>query len=100
LGVETAESRSLVNRKQNGLEAFVDLIALAPWWAGVSLAVVSYFVLGSFAHVAPAAVKSMDEMPTLMAISYLKGLAHLGQFLVPVLCLIAAILSAIARKSR
>jgi hypothetical protein len=86
------------NRKQN--EVFIDLILLLPWWAGVGSAVVSYFVLDLFAHAAPAAVKSLDQMPTLMALSALKGLALVGQVLVPAHCLIAAALSAIVRGRR
>jgi restriction system protein len=85
-------------RQKNALGVVIDLVALLPWWAGVGLAVASYFFLSSIARVAPAAVKSLDEMPTLMAISYVKGLAYVGQFLVPVLWLVAAVLSAIARR--
>jgi hypothetical protein len=36
-------------RKQSSLEALIDIASYMPWWIGVLLAIISYFVLDLFA---------------------------------------------------
>jgi restriction system protein len=87
-------------RKQNSLDDLVQLIALLPWWACLGLAVVAYLGLHSFATSAPPVVTGMQEMPSLMATAWAKGMATVGQYVLPGACLVAAVTSAIARGKR
>src|SRR4051812_113735 len=70
-------------RKQGGGEDFMDLVAKLPWWAGVALAVVSFIAL------------RMPVQGTSLA-----PLAHVGLFLIPPLCLAAALVSFLRRNKR
>lgn len=71
------------------------MLATLPWWAGVALAAVTYWLLHGYA-VAP-----IGSDPRAMAsAAVMKGLASAGQYLVPGLCLAGAALSALRRWQR
>lgn len=86
-------------RKDGLLEAVVDLVSRMPWWAGVGLAFISYLLLSGLANrplppVPPAQVGS--QVTGMMG----RGLALAGQYLVPLLCLVGAGVSAWRRHER
>lgn len=78
-------------------EAVIGSIALMPWWINVLLAVVSWFLLS---RVADAPIVSATQ-PGRTAVSVLpavwKGLATGGQYILPLVFLIGAAVSAIRR---
>lgn len=78
----------------------MELIALLPWWAAVGLGVVSYFALHAFA--APPQVTGFQpgQMGAVLSRSMMSALAGAGQYLLPVLCFGAAIVSFIGRRQR
>jgi restriction system protein len=87
-------------RKSDGADVLVDLVAKLPWWAGVLLALLSYFLLHYFAsQPAPAAVKPGQVGAAASQILW-KTLATFGQYIVPFLCLFGAGLSAWQRRKR
>ena len=86
-------------RRSSVGEDLVRAFALLPWWLCVILAVVAYYVLGHFAaQPLPAPVKG--QAGPMMTAAIEKGWATAGQFIVPILLLAAAVLSAAARWSR
>ena len=88
-------------RKTSPFEDLTSVLALLPWWVCLGLGVAGYFVLHALA--APAAPGSSfkpDKLPALMVTSLFKGLAMAGQFIVPIICLAAAVMSAVARRQR
>lgn len=90
----------MARRKQNTAEDLIDIVAMLPWWAGVALAVVSYAWLHHIAVApAPTAVTTA-QMGSFVAGQFGKTLATLGQYLLPLICLIGATLSAIGRAKR
>lgn len=86
-------------RKSSPLEDVMDLVALLPWWAGVGLALVGYVGLHAIATSTPTPFKPGD-MTGLMMGSVARGLAMVGQYLVPLVCLLGALGSFLRRRRR
>lgn len=86
--------------KSSAAEDFMNLVALLPWWAGVTLAVVSYLV-SSWIAARPVVVTAQPgQMGGAVSLALWKGLATAGQYIVPVVCLAGAGLSAFRRRQR
>ena len=87
-------------KKTSPAEGFMELVAMLPWWAGVALALLSHLVLHRLAE-QPIAVTTQPAQVGAMAVQGIwKGLATAGQFVLPLLCLVAAGVSAWRRKLR
>ena len=86
--------------KTSPLEDFVGLVALMPWWVCIGMALLSYLVLSSMAR--PVAVTGFQpsQMAQLVTRSMVQGLAMVGQLVVPIVCLVAAAVSATRRRQR
>ena len=87
-------------KKSSGLEDFVELVSLMPWWAGVALAVVLYLVLHRVAGQPVVATAASGQVGALVTQSVWRGLAIFGQYLLPLICLLGAGLSAWRRHER
>lgn len=93
----------MAKKKTSPAEDFAELVALMPWWVGVALALVSYAVLHRMARPAlPAVVQPGQPVQMVdFAMQGVKvGLASLGQYLVPLICLAGAAMSAWRRRQR
>jgi restriction system protein len=87
-------------RKQSPYEDFVEFIALFPWWVGLVLAVIAYFWLHHIAD-APVIVSVLPgQVGTAVVQSMHKGFATAGQYIVPLICLLGALFSALGRWKR
>ena len=73
--------------KTSPSEDFVGVVALLPWWACLGAALLSYLVLSALAK--PVAMTGIqpDQVPQAMFRVVYRGLAMVGQFVVPILCL-------------
>lgn len=90
----------VARKKSSPLEDLLGLVALMPWWVGVALALVSYVVLHRMAAPsAPAAVQP-GQMAGLAVHAMVAWLATIGQYLVPLICLGGAAMSAWKRRQR
>ena len=87
-------------KKANAGDDWVELVALLPWWVGVLLALVSYFVLQSIASQTVAAPAQPGQIGTMVTQSIWKSFATVGQYLVPFICLLGAGTSAWRRRER
>ncbi|MDQ2736509.1 MAG: restriction endonuclease [Pseudomonadota bacterium] len=87
-------------RKASLLDDLVELIAFLPWWGGVGLALVSYVVLHAIAAQTAIAVTQPGQMGQATGQAVWKGLASIGQFVLPIACLAAAAMSALGRAKR
>lgn len=84
--------------KQSTAEDLMDLTAMAPWWVGVALAVVSYVWLHSVAiRPFPVAVQA-GKVADMVSVVMWQGLATGGQYALPLILLIGAAMSAIRRR--
>ncbi|CAD5366578.1 Restriction endonuclease [Rubrivivax sp. A210] len=86
--------------KTSPAEDVVELVSRLPWWAGVVLALVTYLFFHAVAS-RPAAVSiSPGQLgPSMVSIMWV-GLATGLQYVAPLLCLIAAAVSAYRRRER
>jgi len=90
-------------KKSSGFEDMLDLLALLPWWICVALAAASYVFLHGLAVVPPTAElagRPSDVVVATVQKGLIFGLASIGQYLLPLMCLIAAAMSAWRRKQR
>ena len=89
-------------KRSSGAEDFIDVVAMMPPWAGVLLAVASYFALRYFASqpAPPTGAVQPGQMSGLVIRTMSSTLASIGQYLVPVFCLLGAFGSFIGRRRR
>ena len=78
----------------------MDLVALLPWWAGVVLALVSYLLLHSVASQQVVTAVQPGQVGAMVTQTLWKSLASVGQYILPIICLGGAGISAWRRKTR
>jgi len=83
--------------KPSPIEDFVAVVALMPWLACIALALVSYLLLHGLAQ--PVAAAGIDPQQLVFS-GLITGLAMVGQFVLPIACLVAAGVSATQRRRR
>ena len=76
------------------------LVALLPWWGGVTLALVAYLGLHQVARQPVPVPTDPAQMGALLQHSLWRGLASVGQYVVPIICLVGAGASALRRRQR
>ena len=81
---------NVMPRKRAGsvFEELAELVAMLPWWLGIGLAIAAYATLGSFAE--PA--KMAQGIRPAQAV--FRAAAAAGQYIVPLVCLFGAAVSA------
>ena len=90
----------MAKKKSNSARDLVDVFALLPWWVGVVAAVISYVVLHLYAKPVAIQVTVPGQVGAAITQSVFKAFATVGQYLVPVICLAGAGLSAFRQKQR
>ena len=86
-------------KKSSPAEDLIELVAMLPWWVGVLLALLSYLLLHPIAA-SPLTVPAQPGQGTVVTQALWKGLASAGQYILPIIFLTAAGLSAWQRKVR
>src|SRR6188472_3385264 len=87
-------------KKTSPAEDIMDLVAMLPWWAGVTLGVISYMLLHGVASQAVVPTAQPGQMSAMVTQTLWKTLASIGQYVLPALCLAGAGMSAWRRKER
>ena len=87
-------------KKSSPAEALVDLVALMPWYVGILLAGIGYVILHSWALSPIAATLKPGDISHAMVGAVTRGLATAGQYIVPLICLAGAAVSAWRRHER
>lgn len=87
-------------KKNSPLEDVMDLVALLPWWAGVTIAVIGYLVLHRMAVPVKVGAVQLGQVSQLVTSSIITALATIGQYLVPLVGLMGAAMSFMRRKQR
>ena len=82
----------------SGLDAWANAVARFPWWVGVLLAVASYALLRQIAKAEPPPATELGQLSQLVSRQWVVGLAYVGQYLVPLVCLIGALMSWVQRR--
>jgi restriction system protein len=78
----------------------MNVVALLLWWAGIVLAVLSYLMLHAIASRPVAPVTQLAQMSGTVTQTRWKTLANFGQYMLPIICLAGAGISAWRRKIR
>ena len=86
--------------KTNPAEDIMDLVAMLPWWVGVMLALVSYLLLHIVASQHVVATAQPGQVGAMVTQSLWKTLASVGQYILPILCLAGAGMSAWRHRAR
>lgn len=97
---EIRANKTMARRKQSTAVDLMDLVAMLPWWAGVALAGVSYAWLNHVAVAPVPTLASAGQMGAFAASHFYKTLAMFGQYLLPLICLGGAAVSAFGRAKR
>ena len=84
----------MARRTQSRFDTLLALIGKLPWWAGVMLALAAYLVLQSVVSREVTAVSRSGIMGGAVSPVLFTSLATLGQYLVPAIFLLGAVVSA------
>lgn len=90
-------------KRKSDMEDMIELAAKIPWWLNIILAVVSYVALHHYATRPNAPTPTeMSQMGDHVVASILQSLAIFGQYLLPFIFILAAVISLIkqARKKK
>jgi restriction system protein len=87
-------------RKESGADAFMGLIAMLPWWGGVAIAITTYFAFHMLSVAPKPAPVQSGQMGGFVVQLMIASIAAVLQYIVPVLALIAAVVSFARRKKR
>jgi restriction system protein len=87
-------------RKQSFFEGLMEVSSKLPWWAGVVFAVAAYFWLHGLAISEATAVAQPGKIGGFVGQYSVQALAGVGQYLLPVIFLVGAALSALGRYKR
>ena len=87
----------MARKKTSPVEELFEVASLLPWWAGVGIAVVAYFLLHSFATAEIAVATKPGEFGHSIGQAIVKTIASLAQFILPIILLAGAAASAIAK---
>ncbi len=86
--------------KTSVLDDLMELLAWLPWWVGVLLAIAGYVVLHRLANAPLPVAGTPQDIAHMAAHGIWQGLAHAGQFIVPLICAMGALASAMRRRER
>jgi len=87
-------------KKSSTIENLIDIVAVLPWWAGVVLAIVSYLALHQVASLPVVTAVQPSQSGSIVIQTIWKGLATGGQYLLPLIFLAGAGISAWRRHER
>ena len=90
----------MTRRKTSAIEDMLQVVSLLPWWAGLTLAVLSYFILHSLATPSTVPVTRTDQLTGVALRTVVTTVAALGQYVLPVIFLVAAGMSFWNRRER
>ena len=78
----------------------MDLVAMLPWWAGIALALGSYLLLHGIAAQSVMATMQPGQVGAMLTQTLWKTGANFGQYILPMICLAGAAISAWRRRER
>lgn len=87
-------------RKSSPLEELLELFAMLPWWVGVLVAIVLYLGLHDYASQAVVVATTTAQIANSNSKTVFMAVASVFQYLLPMICLVGAALSAWKRSKR
>ena len=89
----------MARRRQSGAEDVIDIVAAFPWYVGILLALISYIVLHIYAGQG-LTVTSGHNISESVKSGLLHSFASLGQYILPMLFSLGALVSIVKRTQR
>ena len=90
----------MARRKESTVGLIIEATSKLPWWVGLALAAVSYFVLHAIASTPIGTAADLKQLGESVGRQVYTTLAFYFQYILPALFVIGAILSAIGRRKR
>jgi restriction system protein len=87
-------------RRQSTFEELIDITSRLPWWVSLILATLSYFVLHSLAVNEVSILQGLESMGENVKNQVIKSMARVGQYILPFIFIMGAILSFMGRMKR
>ena len=87
-------------KKTGPVKALVDLVAMLPWWVGIGLALASYLLLHRVASQSVVAITQPGQLVAMVTQTLWTTFASIGQYVLPVICLVGSGTSVWRRKVR
>lgn len=87
-------------RSTSPLEGLLELVSLMPWWAGALLAIGAYLLLHHWAGQPVPAIAQPGQVGEVVTQTLWRTLASIGQYILPLICLAGAGVSAWRRNER
>jgi restriction system protein len=90
-------------RRRDRKGAADDLLAIAaklPWWASLVLAVLSFVLLHLVADQDVGSASSTKDIGTIAARGLFRSLANIGQYIVPLIFIVGAVVSVVGQRRR
>ena len=90
----------MARRRSSVLEDLIEITSRVPWWVGVLLALATYLVLHHLSTAEVAQPQGLRNLVTSVTQNAIKVFASVGQYLISVVFLIGACVSAIKSKKQ
>jgi len=90
-------ARRRKKQRQSLFEELFEIATKLPWWVGVVLAAVAYFVLHHYAVMEITVTAGAGGVGSGLVKGVFKGLASVLQYILPLVCLVGALVSAISQ---
>lgn len=87
-------------RKTSPLEDLLEIASKLPWWLSLLIAAAAWLILHPMATAEVVAPKNLEQMGQMMTAQLFKTLAFGGQYLLPFVFVLGAVISAIGRIRR
>ena len=78
----------------------MELVAFLPWWGALCVGLGSYAIFHALSHPPHVTATRLDQMGGVLAGSLIAAVASFLQYIVPLLCIAAAVMSAAGRRRR
>lgn len=90
----------MARRKDGVLDDLLDIAKMLPWWIDIAIAIISYFWLHSIASNEIVVAAQPGKMGEFLGAQMFKTFATIGQYLLPFVFSLGAVLSFFDRKKR
>jgi restriction system protein len=99
-GPQHTQRKIMARRKHSFVEDLIEVTSKLPWWAGVVFAIAAYLVLHGMVTRDVTAIVLPGKMGDFVGQNLVQTLAGVGQYLLPLVFLVGAALSAYGRYKR
>lgn len=90
----------MARKRKSELEGLIDLTSMLPWWGGVTLAIISFFLLNYISNLQISKVTDASQLGSFLFKQGIITFAMFGKYVLPFAFAIAAIVSFINQKKR